>query len=206
MKNRFFDYDLFRRELIDDPEKRDLIEKYETKYGVQSDAPLEKHPFYKDYLSRFEIDWDVVPPEGIDISPHECSLLVRLVLGSFSSHYMLSLDEAWKKNPIGKVRANLGIMVTNEDNSVTRTLDELWSFQVKRLFEIYVNEQIHLVDLQNESDDDEEIDERSVIEKEKEMRIELYNKKKKDLLAEAESLRNRQAVMPWLFTPKNSDD
>lgn len=192
--------DLFKdfvMDYSDNPEKVECIKQYETKYEIQDGTPIEDHPFYKDYLSRFDVDWEPVTPEVYDMTPQNWDLLVRLVLGSFSSKYDLSLDEQWKKNPIGRPRVNLCIGVTCKDSSITKTLDELWSFQIMRLFSIYINEQIDLVGLLDDENDDEDCEAAMLLE-EREQRIKTYRKKMENLMAEAKSCQERVNLFPWL--------
>ena len=69
-------------------------------------------------------------------------------MSSFSSEYRLERpetdsNEGWR----------LWIKVTNEEKSIEKSLDELWSFQIYRLYEIYTEEQIKLQVLRAEDED-----------------------------------------------------
>lgn len=195
---------LFRKYVMnycDNPEKMERIKQYETKYGIQQDTPIEAHPFYKDYLSKFDIDWEFATPDGMELSSQEWDLLARLVFGSFSSNYTLSLDEGWKKDPTGKVKVNLGIAVTCEGNKVTRTIDELWSFQISRLFSIYLNEQIEFIRLIDNEDEKGGVNgyDPDLLQEEREKHIRTYKTKKENLMAEAESHQKMLSLFPWLI-------
>ena len=57
------------------------------------------------------------------------------------------------------------IAVKSGDQSIVKKVSELWSFQIQRLYEIYVEEQINLEILRQWSDD-----EKNAIEQERVMR------------------------------------
>ena len=73
------------------------------------------------------------------------------MLWSFSSDYELKFDQE-------KHEYELYIAVKNWDQSVVKTLSELWSFQVLRLYEIYIEEQLNLHILKAEDEDQGAID------------------------------------------------
>lgn len=155
-KNHFVTFENFVKG-ISDKEKLATVKKYIEKYNLTIDTPIEQLPFYKDYLSKFQFDWQLkVDEEFLEdlVTPDDIDFLQKLVFASFSSKYKLTLNEVWKKNPVGKPLIDLSVGVTSGENSLTRTIDELWSFQVLRLFEIYMEEQIsiHLYIADDEDD------------------------------------------------------
>jgi tRNA A37 N6-isopentenylltransferase MiaA len=85
-------------------------------------------------------------------------LLQQLVLGSFSSDYELKTEK--DQNP------ELYIAVKSGDQSVVKKVSELRSFQIQRLYEIYVEEQLNLQILKNEDEN-----EKNAIEQERIMRL-----------------------------------
>lgn len=144
---------------ISDMEKLKTVKKYVEKFNLTLDTPIEQLPFYKDYLSKFQFDWQLkVDEDFLDglVTPDDIDFLQKLIFASFSSKYKLTLNEEWKKNPIGKPVVNLGVGVTSGENSLTRTIDELWPFQVLRLFDIYMDEQINIHLFAVDEDDDDE--------------------------------------------------
>lgn len=129
-----FDFLAFVEELREKPEKKQIIEKYENlcwpiSWGIRDQI------WYSEYLSNFEpISYNI--PEELK-NDFERDLLQQLVIWSFSSDYELKVEE-WKKDK------ELYIAVKSWDQSVVKTVSELWSFQVLRLYEIYIEEQINL--------------------------------------------------------------
>ena len=84
-------------------------------------------------------------------------LLQQLVLGSFSSDYELKVEK--------DKQSELYIAVKSWDQSVVQKVSELWSFQIQRLYEIYIEEQINLQVLKAEDEN-----EKNAIEQERLMR------------------------------------
>jgi hypothetical protein len=84
-------------------------------------------------------------------------------LASFSSDYELkkSADDADNAEAL----KDLYIAVKSGDQSVVKTVSELWSFQILRLYEIYIEEQINLHALMYEDEK-----EKVAIQQEREMR------------------------------------
>ena len=169
-----FDYAEFLEELKNhsDETKREIYEKWIKISNVQK---LEDEPFYE-YLMQFEaVPYNV--PEELE-EDFDWNLLLRLCAASFSSHYKLALpnDDSFNKNI-----AELEITVSSGDQTVTKNISELWSFQILRMHEIYLEEQINLYTLACEDEA-----EQNCIESEKKERVKLYNfnklKIKKSLL------------------------
>ncbi len=88
-------------------------------------------------------------------------LLQRLILSSFSSDYELKAELGKDDN-----ERELFIAVKSGDQSIVKKISELWSYQIQRLYEIYVEEQINLHILKSESEQ-----EKNAIDQEREMRI-----------------------------------
>ncbi|MEI7919295.1 MAG: hypothetical protein WCH65_03695 [bacterium] len=83
----------------------------------------------------------------------------QLVIGSFSSDYELKKEE-------GKENKELYIAVKSGEQSVVKTVSELRSFQILRLYEIYIEEQMNLHSLKAEDEN-----EKNTIDQEREMRL-----------------------------------
>lgn len=93
-------------------------------------------------------------------------LLLQLVISSFSSDYELkSKDTEDKKDDDKDALRDLYIAVKSGDQSVVKTVSELWSFQILRLYEIYIEEQMNLHALMSEDEK-----EKTAIQAEREMR------------------------------------
>ena len=123
--------------------------------GIGKDSVVEDLPFYKTYLSRFDVelafDGCKLAAEGGDTMATRDDLLMlyRFVAASFSSSYDFVYNEENQS-------VDLQITVESGDARLTKTIDGLFSFQIVRLFEIYLNEQIDLFALQNDDDEDPE--------------------------------------------------
>lgn len=138
-----FNFQDFISEMRDKDDKREIIEKYEKLYGpIQGD--IYDQVRYTDYLRNFAFAPYLTPEELGDDFDRE--LLQRLVLGSFSSDYELRPSPEKNGN-------ELYIAVKSGDQSVVKTVSELWSFQVLRLYEIYLEEQLNLHILKGEEDE-----------------------------------------------------
>ena len=105
-----------------------------------AEPKLEDFDFYKEYLSQFVLNEELYGKEFLndcDLSHDECILLLRLAAASFSSTY----EVAYLKD---EDKLELTIHVTSGEQSVTKKLQELWSFQIYSLYKIYLEEQLHL--------------------------------------------------------------
>ncbi len=143
-----FDFKLFIDNLKDNPEKKDIVEKYE-KIIENLPGKFEDTKIYKEYLSLFNTTGiDLVLPEFID-EDFDWDLLLRLTIWSFSSTYVLEKADDWKYE--------LVINVSAGDKHVAKKLSELWGFQIARMYEIYIEEQMNLEILASEDEKEMEI-------------------------------------------------
>jgi len=144
-----FDFKLFIESLKENSEKKDIVEKYEKIVEPLLDD-FKDTVIYKDYLSKYDTkDIDLLLPEYID-EDFDWDLLLRLVIGSFSSTYVIEKDkETWKDELIINVSAG--------DKHVAKKLSELWGFQIARMYEIYIEEQMNLEILKNEDENEKDI-------------------------------------------------
>lgn len=138
--------------------------------AITEETEFEDLPFYKEYLAAFDLEHELkgvelnYPPE-LEEYKEDFFTLFKLVAGSFSSTYKLVHNAELDK-------ADLLITVVSGEQSVTKNLYELWSFQIVRLFEIYVEEQLNLEGLRCESEEG-----RNDIEKERKVKLMVYRKK-----------------------------
>ncbi len=144
-----FDFKEFIDNLRDNDEKKDIVEKYEKLVEPLPEA-FEDTIIYKDYLSKFNVgDLDLLYPEYID-EEFNWDLLIRLVISSFSSGYALDNNEdSWK--------LELVINVSAGDKHIAKKLHELWGFQIARMYEIYIEEQMNLEILAHEDEKEKDI-------------------------------------------------
>ena len=159
-----FDFPAFIEELREKEDKKEIVEKYEKLFWkIQWD--IKDQIWYKDYLSKFPTQ-SYLTPEDLD-DDFDWDILEKLVIGSFSSDYELKQegkDGDWE----------LYIAVKSGDQSIVKTVSELWSFQILRLYEIYIEEQMNLQILMNEEDEDWESEKEALI-SEREVRLKKWN-------------------------------
>ena len=129
-----FDFPAFIGELREKEDKKEIVEKYEKLFWkIQWD--IKDQVWYTEYLSKFPTQ-SYLTPEDLD-DDFDWDILEKLVIGSFSSDYELKQegkDGDWE----------LYIAVKSGDQSIVKTVSELWSFQILRLYEIYIEEQMNL--------------------------------------------------------------
>lgn len=195
MKRNLFDYYEFFEEMKKHPTKpsdKETVLKYEELFGSQKGLTLYDQPFYKEYLSLFKIPYKISIPEDIS-EDYDWDLLFRLVFGSLSSRYSLDITDEWKENPEVVPTVQLSITVSSRDQEITKQLDELWGFQILRLFEIYVLEQLDLAILKKEDEDNEE-----GIEDERAEKLKLYSQKKLMIFKEVKTYLTLLQLVPTL--------
>lgn len=124
-------------------EKHDGEEKFKKFIeGLNENSTIEDMPFYKEYLSKFEVerafdDFNLTDVEDVLLSKDDLFMLFRLIVASFSSSYDILYDKQSKT-------IDLSISVKSSEQFITKKISELWSFQIMKMFDIYVNEQIEL--------------------------------------------------------------
>lgn len=151
MKNTFlFSFQVFVNELRDNPEKKEIIEDYEKIYGSMP-SDFKETDIYKQYVSKFKLSeqFKLIIPDELEFD-FDWELLEQLTAASFSSDYWLILSE-------DASMYQLYISVKSGGQQIVKRVGGLWSFQIYRLFEIYIEEQIKLFSLMDEEDEREAI-------------------------------------------------
>ena len=187
-----FQFDSFIKEALESEKYHDSIVNYGKAYESLEDTALEDTTFYKGYLSKFDISgFEIKPPEDLE-DDFDYELLVRLIVASFSSDYVLSLDETWKDNPnvCAEPLMNVSVFVKTDSGNQNKQLQELWSFQVLRLFEIYLIEQIDLATVYAEEKEDEDEEIANGVPEARQLRLRKYEIRKKQLLNDAGWIRS----------------
>lgn len=148
-KNYLFNFADFIKEERENPEKRQAIEDFEKNYGPIEGKNVEDLPFYTEFLSRYDIKGGL---KGLALEypmfledDFDYDLLQRLVFNSLSSEYELKVND-------DGISYKLLIYVKSGNEKIMKSLDELWSFQIERLFEIYLEEAINRYNLCAESE------------------------------------------------------
>ena len=193
MKRNLFDYSYFLEEMKIHPNKprdKETVMKYEKLFGSQKGLTLQDQPFYKEYLSLFKIPFKVSIPEN-SLEDYDWDLLFRLIFGSLSSKYALDLKEEWKKNPKPDPMVQLSIIAKSGDREITQIFDKLWDFQILRLFEIYVLEQLDLAILEKEDEK-----KRKGVEYAKVEKLKIYSRKKLLVYKEAKNHQTLTQLIP----------
>ena len=166
-----FDFPAFIEELREKEDKKEIVEKYE-KYFWPIKGDIKDQIWYKDYLTQFPFQ-SFITPEDLE-DDFDWDILEKLVVGSFSSDYELKQDkEEWWE---------LYIAVKSWDQSIVKTVSELWSFQILRLYEIYIEEQMNLQILMNEEDEEGE---KEALISERQVRLKKWNTVNRGKEAEA---------------------
>ena len=159
-----FDFPAFIEELREKEDKKEIIEKYEKLFWkIQWD--IKNQIWYTDYLSQFKSQ-PYLTPEDLE-DDFDWDILQKLVIGSFSSDYELKQQDkdSWQE---------LYIAVKSWDQSIVKTVSELWSFQIIRLYEIYIEEQMNLQILMKEWDEEWDSEKDALI-SEREVRLKKWN-------------------------------
>lgn len=158
-----FDFQAFIEELREKPEKKQIVEKYEKLFGPIQ-GTIQDQIRYTEYLSRFpNLEYKV--PEELK-NDFDRDLLEKLVVGSFSSDYEIKKIDDKKEKPEWPSIKDLYIAVKSGDQSVVKTVSELRSFQILRLYEIYIEEQMNLHALKAEDEN-----EKNAIDSERDLRV-----------------------------------
>ncbi len=150
---------------------------------IAGDAEFEDLPLYKEYLSMFDVEHDLEKlglglhfPSDLTDFKADFMLLLRLVAASFSSSYDLQYDA--ETNSV-----DLIITAVSPEKSVTKKLRDFWHFQISRVFEIYIEEQLNLEALRQKSKSGE-----GEIVKEREVKLMVYKKKMRQLKDQIEKM------------------
>ncbi len=130
-----FDFLKYVDELREKEDKKAIIEKYETLHGT-IEWWLKDQIWFREYVSKFIAVEYQVPNLWKD--DFDWDLLNQLVSASFSSEVLLDMkwEEVWLPE--------MTISVENEGNVISKMVNELYPFQIDRLYQIYVEEQMNL--------------------------------------------------------------
>lgn len=146
---------------------------------ITEKTELEDLAFYKDYLSKFDVEHGF---EGFELNydptmeefKADFPLLIRFIAASFSSTYDLKYDALTDK-------VILIIHVEMPNKSISKQLDELWMYQIYKMFQNYFEEQLNLATIYEEDED-----ERKEIDAGRSERLELFQKNISELRAQKE--------------------
>ena len=129
-----FDFQAYLMEMRDKAEKKETVEKYEKFFWTVL-WDIKDQIWYKEYVSTFKPMTYLIPEELQE--DFDWELLIQLVAASFSSDGMLDDNtEKWQPEFV--------IAVQSWDQHVVKKVSELRGFQILRLYEIYIEEQMNL--------------------------------------------------------------
>lgn len=146
-----FNFQAFVAEMREKEDKKEIVEKYE-KWFWPIQGEIKEQQWYKEYLINFANHSFKVPEELQE--EFDWKLLLQLVAWSFSSECMFEKEKSEDSDE--EDQWELTISVKSGDQSVVKKVSELWSFQIMRLYEIYVEEQMNLHILIKEEEKDAE--------------------------------------------------
>ena len=155
-------------------EKHDGEEKFDKLMeSINENSVIEDMPFYKDYLSKFDVEqaFDSYKLKAVEeelLSKDDTFLLFRLIFASLSSSYDILYD--YKSHSV-----DISVSVISGEQSITKKISELWSFQIMRLFEIYIDE---LINFWIKDFDPEEMED---LEKERKLKLIIFEKKMRQI-------------------------
>lgn len=149
--NYLFSFQAFVSELREDPEKKEIVEEYEKFYGPMP-SEFKETDIYKQYVGKFTHPehFELVMPDDLQFD-FDWELLEQLTAASFSSDYWLEMSDD------DTSRYQLYISVKSGGKQIVKRVEELWSFQIHRLFEIYIDEQIKLFALITEEEERDDV-------------------------------------------------
>ncbi len=129
-----FNFQTFIADLRENQEKKEVVEKFEKHFGPISWEAKDQNR-YKEYTSKFKSVEYSVPEELKD--DFDRPFLMELVASSFSSDGLIDSVEE-------KELPEFVISVQSWDQVVVKKISELRWFQILRLYEIYIEEQMNL--------------------------------------------------------------
>ena len=155
------------------------LEKYEQMYGPIPDK-LEETEIYKRHLSLFKIpDWlKIEVPEDLE-DDYDWDMLILFIVASYSSDFILKPD---RESPD---MTRLLIQPDQANGSALFDLNNVWHFQVEKLYKIYIAEQMDILCLE---DDEDDMDSEAIIEK-RQCVLDKFLSKLDNLLKEREKVR-----------------
>lgn len=160
--------------------------------SIDEDSIIEDSPFYQDYLSLFDTeqafaDYNLDAEEETMATKDDLFLLFKLIAASISSSYNILYDKS--SNSI-----DFSITVKIGEQSITRSVSELFSYQIESLFLNYIGEQVNLYVCNKDPDYTQEI------ETEQKMRLMIFEKKMRQL----QDLQDTQGILSDLDDLLNS--
>ena len=128
-----FDYHQFVLELRRNLDKENCVQDYEKHVSPLGQQSYLEETWYKELVERFPPIVDFKKPPDL-IDHFDWGLLVQLGASSLSAELIL-------ENIKGDI--HISIRVESKDETVENKLIDLWGFQIKRIIEIWIKENIN---------------------------------------------------------------
>jgi len=149
-----FDFHSFIDSLRKSKKKKEVVEKFEKYFPNMLTQSIFEQVWYKDYISTFKKTQQYQIPDELK-EDFDWELLQRLVAGSFSSTILFG------EKTEGLYEMEIDVKSGNQ--FVIKNVSELWGFQIKRLYEIYIEEQMNLQILIAEDEEEGKENEKNAI-------------------------------------------
>ena len=129
-------------DLYKEEDLKETLSQYDFHFGTLKGKDFKESEIYKRYLSQFDdiFDWD---------------LLYRFIFASASMEYYFKINKSQDSLP--QIDLHMVVVKGSEDRQrIDKILAELWSFQIIRLYYIFLTEQIELFVISLVEEDDED--------------------------------------------------
>lgn len=146
-----FRYREFLGELKESEDTRNILEEYEEYVGPIGQKPIENiidedgaeirgsgETWYRELVRPFPKLKDYEVPQEL-IGDFDWGMLSQLVASSLSSKVDLIASKDEESN---QINIRVKIQVESGEKYIEKFMDKLWGFQVRRLLEIYIKENI----------------------------------------------------------------
>lgn len=142
-------------ELYKEEDLKEELAEYDTYFGTLRGKDFRESEIYKRYLSQFA----ALPFTCHDASKYDdifdWDLLYRFIFASASMEYYFKINKSQDSLP--QIDLHMVVVKGSEDRQrIDKILAELWSFQIIRLYYIFLTEQIELSVISLVEEDDED--------------------------------------------------
>lgn len=142
--------DLYKQEDL-----KETLSQYDFHFGTLKGKDFKESEIYKRYLSQFA----ALPFTCHDASQYDdifdWDLLYRFIFASASMEYYFKINKSQDSLP--QIDLHMVVVKGSEDRQrIDKILAELWSFQIIRLYYIFLTEQIELFVISLVEEDDED--------------------------------------------------
>lgn len=179
MSKYLFDYKELINLLRENETYSDLIKGYDEYCGSDDFSDVSESPFYRGYLSGFDINLKYFAQNFFEDS-FNWDLLFRLIFGSFSCSFRLDFSNNWKNNTDEELEAEVIINVYGGAEP-EKCLSDLDGHQILTMFQILIAEQIALYVVMQK--DNLDLSEKDDIEAQRKIHLKQY-KIKENILKE----------------------